>query len=1142
MSSQTPYKSILLYHGLGSGKTCSAIGISEEVRNYTKQTGINQRIFIVASPNVQDNFRLQLFDERKLLKNGTGWSLDTCVGARILNEINPTNSPMEKEKIISQAKTIINRDYRFMGYLQFANYIDHKINVPMSANVSLVEQELIKKHFSNSLVIIDEVHNITKESKSLSKQLKKLAKHADDLKFILLSATPMYNSPREIIWLTNLMNLNDGRSTIKYSEIFDKEGNVIETDEDRGSNLLMRKLNGYISYVRGENPYTFPFRVYPTPIIRDFKAMNSNETVQVPLQGKLYLTEISNIQKTVYDLIIRKSLSDGLFFTNETDPNFENMEKYGYSQLQAPLQSLIIVFPHKNFEDIIEDGDLNELIGMRGLENNLKFEKKEIKTGDEGKITIKCNYEYKAGVPRIFSEELLPQYSAKISNICSCIRESADKMIDGLQIHGGIIIVYTQYIYGGIVPMALALEEMGFVGVHTSLFRSGFIKNRIDARTMKQKSEVPFDEFKQAKYMILSGDKYFSQDNAEDIKIATSKSNMYGDDVRVILISRAASEGLDFKYIRQVHILDPWYNLNRTEQIVGRGVRNRSHCGLVFEERNVEIYLHSSTNGKEETADIYVYRYAETKAKKIGKITRLMKTVSVDCVLNHSQTNFTDEAMEEVARNGIVDIVPSTQHQMIPFKLGDKPFSEVCDYMEDCEYKCFPDDGKLKPKFYDELYDKEQISMNSKQIVEKIKTIFKRENVYSFDTIQKMDMFKNATREELYYALTLLIEGPDTIMDKYGRPGKLANLGVHYIFKPLSITTEQISLYESTVPVKTTNEHVRYEIETNDENIKTPQFGVAVVKTDAKYLELVDKMRVNLEMVIREEPNELREKNEDWYYNLNSIRCKMQALRTQNVRLPAPSVPLHALGKMEKTADKQLVCNTTDFIPVMVRLRILGFDTELLRELVMDHILETLPHDMRLILAKEVLKPGFVAKDDLERHIEGYFRFLLLDNKTVLVLAKDDENIYYKTADWSELNFGERNLLTDEMQSQMGIPNLADIVGFIGNFTSKDMASSMVFRIKNMKQLRNNKSAYLQNDTKIAIIKQLNGILKLAESPYSFDNETKNEPTRNTDDISKVAFAGIFEMLIRKYNREKLFGKMWFLRSEQAIFNNIKNL
>jgi hypothetical protein len=104
------------------------------------------------------------------------------------------------------------------------------------------------------------------------------------------------------------------------------------------------------------------------------------------------------------------------------------------------------------------------------------------------------------------------------------------------------------------------------------------------------------------------------------------------------------------------------------------------------------------------------------------------------------------------------------------------------------------------------------------------------------------------------------------------------------------------------------------------------------------------------------------------------------------------------------------------------------------------------------------------------------------------------------------------------------------------------MASSMVFRIKNMKQLRNNKSAYLQNDTKIAIIKQLNGILKLVGSPYSFDNETKNEPTRNTDDISKVAFAGIFEMVIRKYNKDKLFGKMWFLRSEQAIFNNIKNL
>ena len=54
--------------------------------------------------------------------------------------------------------------------------------------------------------------------------------------------------------------------------------------------------------------------------------------------------------------------------------------------------------------------------------------------------------------------------------------------------------------------------------------------------------------------------------------------------LKVVLISKAGSEGLDFKCIRQIHILEPWYNTNRIEQIIGRGVRNLSHCLLPFEE------------------------------------------------------------------------------------------------------------------------------------------------------------------------------------------------------------------------------------------------------------------------------------------------------------------------------------------------------------------------------------------------------------------------------------------------------------------------------------------------------------------------------------------------------------------------------
>jgi hypothetical protein len=71
--------------------------------------GITKRIIIVASENVQDNFKLQLFDERKLkLINGI-WNIKSCTGNKLLKEINPVNMVgMSKDKIISQIKNLIN--------------------------------------------------------------------------------------------------------------------------------------------------------------------------------------------------------------------------------------------------------------------------------------------------------------------------------------------------------------------------------------------------------------------------------------------------------------------------------------------------------------------------------------------------------------------------------------------------------------------------------------------------------------------------------------------------------------------------------------------------------------------------------------------------------------------------------------------------------------------------------------------------------------------------------------------------------------------------------------------------------------------------------------------------------------------------
>ena len=236
MSFQTPYNSLLLYHGLGTGKTCSAIGIAEEMRNYMKQIGLKKSIMIVASPNVQDNFRLQLFDERKLELVDGIWNINSCVGNSLLKEINPTDArgvESDRVSIISQIKALIKQYYIFMGYTLFANYISESIDIKGHdddiSEKQRIEKQRIKNIFDNRLIIIDEVHNIktiktrdTKDPKPAD-LLAKVARNTDNMRLLLLSATPMYNSHEEIIWITNLMNLNDNRPTVSITDVFDKK-------------------------------------------------------------------------------------------------------------------------------------------------------------------------------------------------------------------------------------------------------------------------------------------------------------------------------------------------------------------------------------------------------------------------------------------------------------------------------------------------------------------------------------------------------------------------------------------------------------------------------------------------------------------------------------------------------------------------------------------------------------------------------------------------------------------------------------------------------------------------------------------------------------------------------------------------------
>ena len=418
----------------------------------------------------------------------------------------------------------------------------------------------------------------------------------------------------------------------------------------------------------------------------------------------------------------------------------------------------------------------------------------EGKTGDEGfdhcfiehnaKEEKQCSY--KTDMPRFLTRPLISQYSTKINQILSCIEKST-----------GIVLIYSQYLKSGILSMALALEEAGYQRYGQGSY------NLLKNPTHPQKA--------QGSYILITGQ---TVDAEKMVTVASSMENKNGEKIKVILISEAGSEGIDFKNIRQVHIMEPWYNLNRMEQVIGRAVRFKSHCALPFEERNVEIYLHTAyTEDNVETMDAFIYRaYAEPKALQMGKLNRLLKQTAVDLYLNLGQMNMTvDDLMTLSANQHVAILISSTDSrgrriEIQDYPMGDKPYTAVCDYNASCKY------SPAKKRNLEEnvvTFTPEHLQTTRPLLMRRIQGFFRD---YDFLTRDEIVAFLNHgaqmySLEEIYSVLIYLVSHPNEMwMNRKGKWGYLLQQGNVFLFQPRNQKDEHLSTLERLLPpLKQTN-------------------------------------------------------------------------------------------------------------------------------------------------------------------------------------------------------------------------------------------------------------------------------------------------------------------------------------------------
>ena len=619
ISSRTPYKSILLYHGVGVGKTCSAITLAEGFL-VPHSMYEEPKIWVIMPLSLKSSFKEQIFS----LANYENYAFlaNQCTGdlyikmAQLLKDTHP-------DKAQQKIKKLIKSRYRIFTYDAFATFI---------------ETEYIAKNKvpKDKVVIVDEAHNIRSVSsneneKRVYSSLVMVAENGVNNRLVLLSATPMYNKAEDIFDLLHLLVLNDKRANI-LNQPFPSFFNDNNTANPKAIEIIKTLAGNYISYLKGKNPFTFALKLSPKIykdkknirlLSHEFKKDSNNKVIPVSFDNWLSKIEdgivISDLgeHQIKYISTLKSGTDDNNVFNN--------------------LQPMNIVY--------------HNAIGEKGF--NTIFSR----TGQSGSLSVNYNKKY---IDALYPDkDNLGKYSGKIFNICNIVKNST-----------GIVVIYSSYIWSGVIPIAIALEHMGF--------------NREGSHNILKNPQITPDA---PKYGAKTSPKYciLSSDNSEImgpssidglIKKINSVGNIDGSHIKVILMTPVASEGLSFYNIREMHIVEPWFHFNKVSQVIGRGIRNCRHQNLPLEDRNVTVFMHASYNDDDkETTDIHSFRIASKKYIQTSEIDAIIRDNAIDCSLMKN-INYFPKSLFELGKITI----NTSQNIKIDYDYGDNPSGEPkCD-------------------------------------------------------------------------------------------------------------------------------------------------------------------------------------------------------------------------------------------------------------------------------------------------------------------------------------------------------------------------------------------------------------------------------------------------------------------------------
>jgi len=665
---RNPYqRGLLICHGMGQGKTRLAVSIAAHIKQYEKRRRIN----ILLPKSLEMNFK-------NTMKSYTGQNDD-----------------------------YIDNNFRFVSlnasnmYKQMSNIDKSKAESDFEQRLGNFMEDMIKNNsLDNSYLIIDEAHNLFNSITNGAKNamaLYDLIMQSRTVRLIFLTGTPITNDPFELVPCFNMLrgyiHIDEGKkiggdeedstedsinSTEESTEdsiedsinsTEDSINSIEESTEDSINSIEESTEDSINSIEESINSIEESTEDSIEELSKVDSSQKNNRLPRKSMKKTLKNPQIKKL-KTLYKVkkrIPNKNIttlfSESIdefenFFIDRDKKSIKNKDKftnriYGltsyYGDLYFPTNINKPGFP-KKLDTIIEKVPMSQTQFSRYIlarsaeleETKRVFRGKDSRfsasKGGSSTYRVKsrqisnyCIPEYALGpvrgqkarekfIDRITEDDLsnTHEFSPKLGKIFANVQKHNDTL--------GI--VYSQFVSGeGLAVFARILEVNGYT-------------NYLDEVT----NRTGFDELEKPskKYALLSGD-IDPEKRSELIAAFNRPENVNGSIVSLLLLSGALAEGIDLKRIRHVHIMEPFWNFARINQVETRAIRYLSHADLPPEQQNVQVYIYlsdypvgyPSSKIFEPTTDVELYTKSIDNMKIISTFMQAIAESSIDCNLHY---------------------------------------------------------------------------------------------------------------------------------------------------------------------------------------------------------------------------------------------------------------------------------------------------------------------------------------------------------------------------------------------------------------------------------------------------------------------------------------------------------------------------